>query len=235
MNRNPNNWICKFFFLLMILINISLFGQDFSVNAALLNNVIVIRSGDSVLFTNYKFNDAVEEWTDFDNDGVDELIIIDRNAASQYYLYAFVMIEKLKLADSLFCGSIEPFVGFSDEILEPVIFSGYPELEKYFEKEEEGFSAISCYQFDGEKIININDRLYSVFIEANEELFTILNTHFTNSNKDCLLASKQKGLLAAIYINYENAGENSLAKSFIERYYPCDDRNTFVELLNSNR
>lgn len=225
----------NFFCAIILIIPVKNSAQEATVQASLISNVIVVTKNDSLYFTHYKFNDAKEEWTDFDYDGVDELVIIERNTSSDYFIYIFLLLDELKLVDSLFCGLTEPYVGYSDELLEPVIFSGYPQFESLAEKEGEIFSALCCYQFDGEKIININERLYQVFMEANENLFTILQSHFINSNKECELALQHKGLIASIYANYLNAGENSLAKSFIDRYYPCNDKIEFTEFLNSSR
>lgn len=233
---NLNFFFCFYFFCGVILFNFDkISAQETILQASLINNAIVVTKNDSLFFTNYKFNDAREEWTDFDYDGADELVIIDRNTSSEYFIYIFLLLGELKLVDSLFCGATEPYVGFSDELLEPVIFSGYPQFEKLAAKEEEIFSPLRCCQFDGEKFININDRLYQVFMEANENLFAILQSHFINSNKECELALRHKALLASIYVNYLNAGENSLAKNFIDRYYPCNDKIEFTEFLNLSR
>lgn len=221
--------------LILVAAQFSAIAQEESVSASLVNNIIIVRDGDSLIFTSHHFTDAKEEWTDFDNDGIDEMSIIDKKNDANYYIYIFLLIDKLQLADSLYCGVTEPFIGYSDELLEPVIYSAYPELEQFFSNKEDVISAVCCYQFDGEKFTKINDRLYSVFMEANENLFLILEKHFINSNKDCGLAMQHKGLLASIYINYQNASENSLANGFIEKYYPCDDRIAFTEFLNSIR
>lgn len=236
MKRGSLNFFCfSFFCAVVLIIPVKSYAQEATVQASLINNSIVVTKNDSLYFTNYKFNDAREEWTDFDYDGADELVIIDRNASSEYFIYIFLPLDELNLVDSLFCGTTEPYVGYSDELLEPVIISGYPQFEKLAAKGEEIFSPLCCFQFDGEKIININDRLYQVFMEANENLFAILQTHFINSNKECELALRHKALLASIYVNYLNAGENSLAKIFIDRYYPCNDKIELTEFLNSSR
>lgn len=196
-------------------------------------------------------------YVDFDIDGKNEILNISfiiKDSLKFYTAYIYSDSSRnnsLYLIDSIYSGLKEPQFFFSEEINEMILVVGYPELDSLnltlhlnslknnFSSEDslltnnDGstyFSPLNCFAYDGFSFQNINDELYDIFISENEIMLDFLDKQ-SISDKDCSFSSENKSVIAAIFINYLNASEKSLANEFLTQYYFCSDFKQFKNYL----
>ncbi|GAB6281736.1 MAG: hypothetical protein STSR0008_04770 [Ignavibacterium sp.] len=198
-------------------------------------------------------------YVDFDNDGHNEILNISfiiKDSLKFYTTYIYSDSSRNDssfLIDSIYSGLKEPQFFFSDEINEMILVVGYPELDSlnlisYLNSSENNFSLedslltnkdgityfspLNCFSYDGFSFQNINDELYDIFIYENEIMLDYLDSQAVG-NKDCAFSSKNKSIIASIFINYLNASEKSLANEFLTQYYLCVDFEQFKNYLEN--
>ncbi|MDP4114883.1 MAG: hypothetical protein Q8903_02045 [Bacteroidota bacterium] len=190
---------------------------------------------DNVVYSR-AFNDPVIYTEDIDADSSDEFIIVDyqqKGTEFLYSMYVYKISEDVKLADSLFSGLVEPYLVDDEELGGIMIVAGQPEYDYLNNTDTEDlYSPIRCYVFENEELFDVDDELYDIFIDTNDELTATLDEFYKKNDSDCKSTEKIKAAIAEIYINYLSAQEKSLAQKFIDSYYFCNDKEKFVEKLN---
>ena len=181
-----------------------------------------------------EFSDPQEYIADFDNDGLEDLMIVNRYKSGDrfdYTAYLFNTIDSFYIADSIHSGCYEPFFTVSDEIGEIIIIAGNSEFSKLTAGIEQ-FLPVNCYKYESGEIMKINDELYDIFISENEDILEYIEDFFSNHDKNCGSTMQIIPAVASAYANYCNAGEPTLAHQLISNYYYCDDKEEFVSRLN---
>lgn len=207
-------------------------GFSVSVNG----NLVTAKSGSGEIFYSAKFTNMTESLVDLDNDSLPEFCITTKNTAGKndyYKFYVFNAVDSFYLADSLESLNIEPYTIIDEESGKTFIVTGNPELKRIAGKNEEKiYAAVDCYGYDGNSFFTANDQVYDVFLQENEELLDSVDAFYKNNANDC---SKSDGILscvAAVYLNFKNANEDSMALHFLNKYYFCKDIMEFKARLN---
>ncbi len=224
----------KLFLIGLLLITADTFAQvqNISINNYLItvdSGKLVVKDESDRAILQSSFNNPVSYAADLDNDSSDELIIIDSAALSpgtDYLLYIYNTIDSFYLADSINSGSFEPYYTLPEELNELVIITGNNAFT-YLNKGNESVLPINCWKYESGELYNINDEIYDLFIGENEALTETLDYFFDSNGKSCTSSEKMKGTIGAIYSNYINAGEQSLASQFLKNYYLCPDLEQF--------
>ncbi|HOJ18126.1 MAG: hypothetical protein GX452_02915 [Ignavibacteriales bacterium] len=225
----------KFFICLLFVMIPELWGQTS-------DDVTIIVNGDSTSIT-INYNDeklTIGNLTapkvieaELNNDETEELIIVSKyegNPAT-YRVYAVSLRGGISIVDSIDSGVREPHVYYSEEIEGSLLVTGYPELDSLNAGKNEYYSPANCLVYDGEKIYSINEDVYTLFNEENEELLKELDNKEIRSG--CEFTRENSALIASIYINFVNAGEVSMAGAFLKNYYICTDYIEFKAYLTN--
>jgi hypothetical protein len=171
---------------------------------------------------------------DLDEDGVDEIVVIDttfQNENPFYTIFIFNTIDSFYLCDSIYSGTFPPYFTTTEEFNGKIIIAGNSLFEKYNNGTEDFFLPVNIFSFEECEVYNLNNEIYDFFITENEQIIDYIENYFS-FRKDCASAKLIKGAIAAGYINYLNAGEVVSANQFLSRYYLCDDINSFKPELN---
>lgn len=226
---------------LSILIILIFFSQGLLVpqsDAIVLNSYSVLSSGNFVSIENsegevvlqLQFNNPNIFISDVDSDGLDELIIVDSLVSGNtfnYVLYLYSTLDNLGLIDSIYSGSFFPVISYSDEIESAIIITGNSEFLKFSTNGENDFLPIDTWKLDDHILLPMNEELYEPFVSENSNLVQILEEIVANSPLDCEISIANKGLIAAVFTNYINAGEQSLAAQTLKKYYVCPEIEQF--------
>ncbi|MGE5436824.1 MAG: hypothetical protein ACM3O3_06315 [Syntrophothermus sp.] len=231
----------KFLSILFIIILYSAsFAQDTTFtfddyNISVTNGILSVEDSAAGLTFTKKFSNPVVDVIDLDDDGVNEILIKDftvQNSKNNYSIYVCKDLENgFAISDSIESGSVEPY-SISSDSMEYVLVTGNPKFDKYNENNEEVYSPINCWKYEGNQLVLINDEFYDIFINENENIINYLDEYFDVNKKDC---NSSKAVLAAIvsaYINYLNAEEHTLALQIIQNYYFCTDKDNFKKQLD---
>jgi hypothetical protein len=203
--------------------------------AQLQDSVLNVRDNGGKLIFQMTFNHPHDYTIDLDGDSIDEYIVIDSTGTPDlpsYYIYIFSTIDEFALADSLASGVTEPYDMFSNEEGGEIIVTGNKEFEAFDVDDSDIFLPINCWKYDSGQIYLINDDIYDLFIQENDEILDYLDSFHESADYDCDAGMKLKSAIAAGYANYLNAGEVTLASQFLKKYYPCADVNKFLKDIN---
>lgn len=228
----------RIFFLLIF--NSFLFSQqdeystDF-LKISLNNKILSVQDNDGEEIYTNQFENPFGYLTDLDTDGNDEFLVKDQTNAdsiAEYSLYVYNLLDTFYLAGIINSGVVDPYEATFDEIEGLNIISGNPTFS-YLNKNSEFRSLpLNCWKFLEGEIFSINNELYEIYITENKNIFLTLDSFIAENKKDCDTSLKLKSLIASAYINYLNAGENSIASNLIETYYFCDDTDAFRQKLD---
>lgn len=198
------------------------------------DNFMSVEDDTKTLIYKHEFSKPFHYLTDIDEDGFDELIIVDSiinfNRLT-FYIYFFNGKEEFKLADSIYSGTYYPFLTFAEEISKIIIQTGNPDFELFNLDNEFSALPINIWKYKDDKLILINDEVYEPFLFENENLIRLIDFYLTERPDDCSYIQKFRGIIASAFTNYINAGEHSLAEQFFSRYYPCSDRQDFKQQI----
>jgi hypothetical protein len=126
---------------------------------------------------------------------------------------------------------VEPYHTISEEIGETIIISGNPDFFIFSNNSSDSFLPVNCWRFENSEIYLINDEVYEPFIIENEGLVEYIEENIDIRSFDCQSVLEIKSLIASVYANYINAGEESVASQFLKKYYLCEDADQFKEQL----
>jgi hypothetical protein len=225
------------YYLLFSLLFINVYAQQGSSEAKpfdvkFRNGIMEVSAGEKIV-EKFTFRNPSENYIDLDDDGIDELLIIDNyeeKGKELYSLYLFNLIDTFFLADSISSGITEPYIIYSEEIEDYVIVTGNPFFLEFTGGDAE-FLPVNCYKYETGEVFQINDEIYDVFITENEPLFDFIS-RYSRTGKDCEASRNIISAIASAYANYINAGEPTLASHLVTEYYYCDDKDEFIAKLN---
>jgi hypothetical protein len=221
-----------FLAIFMLLVSNSVFSQSenyefdgFSVSVN--ENMVTAKLSSGEVFYSAKFNNLTESLVDLDNDSLPEFCVTTKNITgkNEYYkVYVFNAVDSFYLADSLESLNIEPYTIIDEESGKSYLVTGNPALKKIAGKNEEKiYPSIDCYGYDGNAFFRANDQVYDVFMQANEELLDSVDVFYKSNAMDCSKSNGITSCIAAVYLNYKNANEDSMALHFLNKYYFCND------------
>jgi hypothetical protein len=199
------------------------------------NNYLSVQNNDGEEVYTKQFENPFCYLADLDSDGNDEFLVKDQNATDgikEYSLYVYNLLDSFYLAGIISSGVVDPYETTSDEIEGLAIISGNPAFSYLSENSEFRSLPLNCWKFLEGEIFSINNELYEIYIDENKNILLTLDSFFTENKKDCSTSLKLKSLIASAYINYLNAGENSIASNLFKTYYFCDDAGTFRQELD---
>jgi len=203
-------------------------------------NLNVITPEKNLIFKKEFFHPA-SYTSDIDEDGIDELIVIDSilsNGKTSFNLFVFNTLVSFYLVDSISSGSFLPYETASEETAGMIIVSGNPLFEIFNKGVTEFFLPVNCWKYEDAALSLVNNEIYDIFISENEFLIDYIDKFYSENGEDCSTSLKIKPAIAAANANYINAGEESVASQFLKNYYLCDNieefRNQINELLSKD-
>jgi len=203
--------------------------------AQIQDSKLVVKNNDGKTVLEMMFNNPHDYTVDLDGDSVDEYIVIDSTGSRNlpfYTIYIFNTIDEFALADSIQSGITQPYDMFSNEEGGEIIVTGNKDFEFFDQADSDIFLPVNCWKYDSGQIYLVNDSIYELFIQENEEIIDYLDTYYESGSYECKTAHHIQSAIAAAYANYVNEGEVTLASQFLKKYYPCDDVNTFLKNIN---
>jgi hypothetical protein len=207
-----------------------------SYKAVLTNGILTISDLQGVTVYTREFNDPVVYTEDIDADSSDEFLVVDyQQKGSQflYDMYVYKIDDEVKLADSISSGMIEPYLVEDEEMGSIIVVAGQPEFDYLnLPDSEDIYSPLQCYVFENGEFFDVNDELYDIFIDTNDDITAALDDFYRKNNPTCDSSKKMKAAIAEVYVNYLSAQEKSLAQKFIDSYYFCSDKAKFIDELN---
>ncbi len=224
--------------LLFFLFN-NLYSQEENIQAGdysiqLNNSILTASKNDSIVYKKTFLNTS-QSLTDLDNDGVDELIIIESsNSVSEnfYTIYIYSTLDSFFLADSIYSGITLPYQTETSDVNGTIIITGIPNFDFYNQASGTSFSPFNCWKYESGEVFLINDEVYDLFITENDSIIDYLDEYFKFHDKNCTSVKEVLGAVSSVYVNYLNAGENSAAKKFLSNYYFCLDGEKFKSDLD---
>ena len=229
-----------FLFVFVLSVSSGLSQQLFSFDsftAQIQDSSLVVKDEGGHVVLEMIFNNPHDYAVDLDGDSVDEYIVIDSTGTltlPDYTMYIFNTIDNFSLMDSIRSGNTEPYDVFSNEEGSEIIVSGNKNFEIFDDGKNDVFLPINCWKYDSGQLYLINDDIYDLFIKENDEISDYLDSFYESDDYNCSIARQVKSAIAAVYANYVNAGEVTIASQFIKKYYTCDDLDTFLKLLKRN-
>ncbi len=232
----------KYLFVLFLLFTISQnsFSQgtnfnigDFSIK---INNSELTAFKNDTLIYEKKFSNPYIDSVDLDNDGINELEVTDSTVSigSVFYtFYVYSTVDSFFLADSIYSGITQPYEAETDEVQGKIIVTGNPFFDHYNDESNTKFSPINCWKYESGEVFAVNDEVYDLFMNENDDIIDYLDTYFQSNENDCTKSKEVLGAIAAGYANYVNAGEESSADHFLSNYYFCLDKDIFKKNLDS--
>jgi len=162
---------------------------------------------------------------------VKDAVSVDNKA--RYELYIYNLLDTFFLAGKINSGTTEPYEAESGEIEGLIIVAGNSDFSFMNKDSEFLLLPINCWKFEEGKISIVNSEIYDSFITENNNILLTLDSFFVENGNDCNSSSRIKSFIGSAYINYLNAGENSVASNFIKTYYFCDDADQFKQELDN--
>ncbi len=184
-----------------------------------------------------KFLNPFGYLADLDGDGNNEFLVRDSSITLNdqfiYELYIYNVLDTFYLAGEINSGTTQPYESESGEIEGLIIVTGNTDFVYLNENSEYVSLPLNCWKFEEGEIYSINNEVYDLFTNENNNILSTLENIPSEDKNDCDSTSNVKSLVASAYINYLNAGENALASNLISTYYPCEDASRFREELES--
>ena len=199
------------------------------------DNYLSVQNNDGEEVYSNQFENPFGYLADLDIDGNDEFLIKDQvslDSIPEYSLYVYNILDSFYLAGVINSGVLDPYETTSEEMEGLIIVSGNPAFTYLNANSEFRSLPLNSWKFFEGEIFSVNNELYEIFINENKNILLTLDSFVTENEKDCNTSLKLKSLVASAYINYLNAGENSIASNLFETYYFCDDADTFRQELD---
>ncbi len=231
----------KNIFILFLLITITQNSFSQGTNFTVGNFSIEINNAELTAFKNdsliyfKKFSNPAADSVDLDNDGVDELVIIDSTLSSEsafYTFYVYSTLDSFFLADSIYSGITLPYEAETEDIQGKIIITGNPIFDHFNGGNDTKFSPVNCWKYESGVVYDVNDEVYDIFMNENEDIIDFLDNYFQSKESNCENSREVLGAIAAGYANYKNAGEEASADKFLSAYYFCLDKDKFKQDLD---
>lgn len=208
--------------------NDTLDAVDFSFE----NNQLVLTAdnGDTVSVSTFQAPEIY--YTDLNNDDSEEIVVFDKTQAG-YKIYVYSADSLIFLVDSINAGRFEPNIEYNDEIELPVLVTERIAADSLLMtvQLDSVIYPQSYYVFDGERIRNAADELYSTYLKDNTKIVDYLN-RLDKPYTDCSVSAHWKAAVFTAYLNYRSAGEFSIANALFSQYYKCTDFKQIKALLD---
>ncbi|MCK9211246.1 MAG: hypothetical protein M0P61_10460 [Ignavibacteriaceae bacterium] len=200
------------------------------------NKLTVADTSGKIIFEKH-FNEPAEFFVELSDGPEIEYLIRDKkivNGIPKYFTFVYSIKDTFSLIDTLYSGVYEPVPFYSDELDRTLLLTGNPDFDSLYSSfEHEYFSSINCIVIEEGKLYNVNDLVYDVYLQENEQAISFIESTWSGSAKDCSTSTEIKSAVAAVYVNYLNAGEKVLARQFLNDYYLCPDKESFKNFLDS--
>lgn len=200
------------------------------------NKVSVINSSGEIIFEKY-FNDPSELYVNLSDGLVTEYLIRDKvteHGVPKYSAFIYCVSDTFFLIDSVYSGVYEPVPFYSNELERTLLLIGNADFDSlYSPLEHEYFSPINCLLYEDGKLFNANELVYDVFLQENEQIISFVENSWSGSDKSCTTSTELRSAIGAVYVNYLSAGEQVLARQFLNDYYLCPDKESFKSFLDS--
>jgi len=200
------------------------------------NKVSVVNSSGEIIFEKY-FNDPTELFVNLSDGSVTEYLIRDKiveRGIPKYSAFIYSITDSFYLIDSVYSGVYEPAPFYSNELERTLLLTGNTAFDSlYSPLEHEYFSPVSCLLYEDGGLFNANDLVYEIFLQENEQIISYVESSWSGSNKNCATSMELRSAIVAAYVNYLNAGEKVLARQFLNDYYLCPDKESFISFLDS--
>lgn len=193
-------------------------------------NSIRTFSNDNKLLFEKKFFHPEDYLTDLDSDGVNELVVIDyleKENRKYYSVFFYNTIDTFYLADSIFSGYVKPYGIYSEDVDGIVYVSADTRFDIFNSDSSVLILPINCWKFEDGAVYLANASVYDVFLGENDLILQTLDDYYASDGKTCGITRKIQSVIASGYINYCNAGEQTVANQFLKKYYLCDDIEVF--------
>lgn len=227
------------FVIILFLLSFEIFSQADTINFDSYRvifspvNIYVTDINDDTIYT-MNYHNAYHLTADLDNSGTEELIIIDSLSGSgypEYILYLYVT-DDFRFIDSLISPVVEPYQAYTEDIESMLIVTGDDRFTDFLTGDIMQLPII-CWAFDGEYLVNVNNLVYDVFISENDYLTDFISENNRLKGEPCQVSISRLSAIVSVYVNYLNAGENSLAEQFINLFYLCEDKELLKRRLIS--
>ena len=198
-------------------------------------NLLQAFDNNNQIFYQKKFNNPEPYTADLNDDNNDEYLVLDstlNNNISWYTLYLYNTKDNFSFIDSILSGSTEPVETTNGDLGGTIIVAGNPDFEKFNQNDENYFLPLNCWRYEDSSIFLVNDEVYNVFINENESIMNFIDDSLEGNSKNCGTSKSLIAPIAAVYVNYINAGEKSVASQFLKNYYLCEDLEQFKQKLN---
>ncbi len=226
----------KFLLLFVFATFFNLFAQkNDSLHINLFGSELKVFNSEGTILYEKKFSNPGELYSDLDNDGINELLIIDSitiNKNPFFTVYVYNCADTFYLIDSVQSGMLAPAVEYSEEEGSRIIVTGNTDFDQFNNDVENIFLPINCWCFQDDNVFLVNDDIYDLFISENSSIMDYLDSYYATNAKNCDSSTKLKAAIAAAYANYLSAGDKTAANKFIESYYKCNDLSQFQKQLN---
>src|SRR5690606_15043574 len=182
-------------------------------SAAVENSSLIIKNNSGKIIFTRNFSNPQISPVDFDDDGINELLIQDSSSVNNkpvYKLYFCNTVDSFYIADSINSGFYQPLILFSEEIGSMIVVTGNPLFEKY-SSEDFLFLPAVCSKYEDGVLFPVNDEVYEIYLNENDIILNFLDEYFSSNINNCNSTQNIKGAIASVYINYLNAGEISVA------------------------
>ena len=201
------------------------------------NNMVLAKDVNGKVFYSRSFNNIKEFLSDLDGDSLSEFCVMEIKKADKntfYKVYVYNTVDTFALADSLESLNLEPYSVYDEENEKEIFIVGNTDCIKLARNKEETITAaLDCYEYDGSSFNLINNQIYDIFMRQNEALIDSLDDFYADSDSSCEKSQSMKSLIAAMYLNYKNAAEDSISLHFLNKYYFCNDILDFKSKLNA--
>lgn len=198
--------------------------------------ISVYSSSGEIIFQKY-FNDPEELFVNLSDGSITEYLIRDKvieHGVPKYSAFIYCITDTFYLIDSVSSGVYEPAPFYSSELERTLLLTGNTEFDSlYSPLEHEYFSPINCLLYEDGELFNANDLVYEIFLQENEQVISFVESSWSGSDKSCTTSTELRSAIAAVYVNYLNAGEKVLARQFLNDYYLCPDKEAFINFLDS--
>jgi hypothetical protein len=115
---------------------------------------------------------------------------------------------------------------------EVILITGTPDSDTLNTiQSSEIFSPLICWGFADNQFSIVNDKLYDIFIDENDNNIDYIDSLYRKYGNNCSTTMMLKAAITAVYINYIYADESSVADKFFDKYYNCGDKKEFKEAI----
>lgn len=198
--------------------------------------VSVLNSAGEVIFQKY-FTNPSDLFVNLSDGSVTEYLVRDKiieRGVPKYSAFIYCITDTFYLIDSVSSGVYEPAPFYSNELERTLLLTGSHEFDSLHSPlEHEYFSPVNCLLYEDGELFNANDLVYEIFLQENEQIISFVESSWSGSDKSCTTSTELKSAIAAVYVNYFNAGEKVLARQFLNDYYLCADKESFKSFLDS--